>query len=274
VPELPEVETTRKSLLSLVRGRTIDSVEVFYDGMIKNMPAPEFCRRLAGQMIADVKRRGKYLLFHLTGGYTLVVHLRMTGQLVFSGPEVLPARNTRLVFNLSDGGQLKFMDTRKLGFVYLVPTGCWDQVGRLAELGPEPLEEGFTLEAFSGILRNRKGIIKSFLLDQRRIAGIGNIYADEILFAAGINPKRSIKDLEPAELERIYEAVRDRLKEGLRFRGTSIRDYVDGMGERGGFQEYLKVYNRAGKPCPRCGATLAKCVVAGRGTVFCPQCQR
>ena len=275
MPELPEVETIRRSLEPLVQDTTIESVEINYNGIIK-CPEPEiFARLLQNKKIKGIGRRGKYLLFTLSDNYTLIIHLRMTGRLTVAvpGAESL-AKHTHLVFSLSDGRELRFTDQRKFGLVYLVKTGDWSGIKGLCSLGPEPLEEGFTLAGFEEMAKKLKGGLKSFLLNQKRIAGIGNIYADEILFEAGLHPHRRLESLSRNEIGRLYRAIRRKLHEGVEYRGTSFRDYVDGKGEKGGFQERLQVYDRANEPCVRCGRRLVKTVIAGRGTVLCPHCQR
>lgn len=273
MPELPEVETVKRSLEPLVKGRIIEKTDVFYSGIIKKPATEEFIQYLQGKEIQGIKRRGKYLLFSLGQGGLLVIHLRMTGQLVFSrkGEELI--KHTHLVFHLSGGDELRFIDIRKFGLVYLIPTGKWEEAGGLSTLGPEPLEAEFSLSAFQKALQQKKVGVKAFLLDQRNIAGIGNIYADEILFTAGLRPQRNVNSIVNEEAGCLYDAIRAVLAEGIKYRGTSIRDYVDGKGERGRFQEKLKVYDRAGKSCVRCGTVLVKETVAGRGTVYCPSCQ-
>lgn len=275
MPELPEVETIRRSLEPLVRDRVIESVEIHYGGIIK-CPEPEiFARLLQNKTIRGIGRRGKYLLFTLSDNYTLIIHLRMTGRLTVAVPGAEPlAKHTHLVFSLSDGRELRFTDQRKFGLVYLVKTGDWSGIKGLCGLGPEPLEEGFTLAGLEEMAKKVKGGLKSFLLNQKRIAGIGNIYADEILFEAGLHPQRRLESLSRDEVGRLYRAIRRKLAEGIEYRGTSFRDYVDGKGEKGGFQEKLQVYDRANEPCVRCGRRLVRIVAAGRGTVFCPHCQR
>lgn len=274
MPELPEVETVKRSLQPLVTGEIIRDVEVFYGGIIKKPGPPEFKRLLIDRTIENVKRRGKYLLFQLSGGFSLVVHLRMTGQLTVCRTGVDVAKHTHLVFHFAGGREMRFTDARKFGLIYLIPTGAWEQIGGLAALGPEPLEEEFSLSYLEGLVKRKKGKVKAFLLDQTGIAGIGNIYADEIMFAAGLHPQRQVGSLSPEEVGRLYRAIRRKLSEGIEFRGTSVRDYVDGRGEKGGFQNRLQVYDRGGESCLRCGTRLLKETIAGRGTVFCPQCQQ
>jgi formamidopyrimidine-DNA glycosylase len=274
MPELPEVETVKRSLQPFLEGERIIGIDVLYERIIKNINPQEFSRLLVDRVIKSIKRRGKYLLFNLSEGDTLVIHLRMTGQLLISKQEEPLTKHTHLVFHLAGGKQLRFVDVRKFGLIFLVRTGAWNQAGGLGELGPEPLAEDFTNEVLLGLLKNRRGMLKAFLLDQKRIAGIGNIYADEISFMAGLQPKRKIETLKKPEIEALYLAIRTKLQEGVEFRGTSISDYVDGKGEKGSFQERLQVYDRAGQPCFKCGTNLVKSIVAGRGTVSCPKCQR
>jgi len=272
MPELPEVETVRRSLEPLLLGRTIEKARIYYGGIIKKPSPTDFAAAMAKRRIEKVGRRGKYLLFELSGCQTLVIHLRMTGRLtVAERNTVLPA-HTHLVFELDNGQELRFNDVRKFGLVYLVNQDCFQEAGGLHTLGPEPLGPDFTLQGLQSRLCAKKARLKSFLLDQTEIAGIGNIYADEAMFRAGLHPERITASLKPAEISRLYRAIRETLQEGIDFRGTSFRDYVDGKGEKGGFQDRLKVYGRAGQSCI-CGTVLQKKTVAGRTTVFCPHCQ-
>jgi len=273
MPELPEVETIKRSLEPLVKNRTITGVDVYYGGIIKYPGPADFCGQLKGKIIREVGRRGKYLLFELSDDYTLVIHLRMTGQLIASKPGVSLAKHTHLVFRLSGGQELRFVDIRKFGLIYLIKKEERARIKGLYTLGPEPLDEGFTLALFEETVGKAKGGLKAFLLNQTRVAGIGNIYADEILFESGLHPVRKVESLKKEEIKRLYEAIRKKLGEGVEFRGTSFRDYVDGKGEKGGFQERLKVYDRGNQPCARCGQPLVKTAAASRGTVFCPRCQ-
>lgn len=274
MPELPEVETVKRSLEPLVKGKEIEHVEVFCAKIIKNIEPAVFKEKVRGRMIMGVERRGKYLLFRLDQGLTLVIHLRMTGQLTVCDRDLPLGKHTHVLFHLSAGADMRFTDLRKFGLIYLVPTGCWEEIKGLHSLGYEPLSADFTLASLQQLLTGKKGKLKAFLLDQRWIAGIGNIYADEILFEAGLNPQRDVGTLKQEEIEKLYRAIKLKLAEGVKYRGTSLRDYVDGRGEKGGFQEKLMVYGHKGKPCPRCGTPLQRIVAAGRGTVFCPQCQQ
>jgi formamidopyrimidine-DNA glycosylase len=274
MPELPEVETVKRSLTPFLKGMKIKSVKILFDGIIKEPSPLEFKEKVTGRTITALARRGKYLLFFLDECLTLVIHLRMTGQLTVCSCDLPVNKHTHLIFSLSSRQEWRFTDARKFGLVYLVPAGKWEKIKGLQNLGYEPLAEEFTLQALTGLLTGKKGKLKSFLLDQSKIAGIGNIYADELLFAAGLHPERTIATLETAEIGQLYRAIRSTLEEAVAYRGTSLRDYVDGRGEKGGFQERLQVYGRGGKSCYRCGRRLEKIVVAGRGTVFCPSCQK
>lgn len=274
MPELPEVETVKRSLEPLVKGKQIEDVEVLCAKIIKNIEPAAFKEKVRGRMIIGVERRGKYLLFQLDRGLTLVIHLRMTGQLTVCDREFPLSKHTHVLFHLSSGEDWRFTDMRKFGLIYLVPTGCWETIKGLQGLGYEPLSPEFTLESLSKLVAGKKGILKAFLLDQSQIAGIGNIYADEILYEARLHPQREVKSLQTQELKRLYQAIRLKIAEGIKYRGTSLRDYVDGRGQKGGFQEKLMVYSHRGEPCARCGTQLQRIVVAGRGTVFCPHCQQ
>ncbi len=273
MPELPEVETVRRSLEPQVLEQTILEADVYYGGIIKAPDPHTFCDRIKGRRVKSVLRRGKYLIFTLDLSTMLVIHLRMTGQLLVCGREAPLKKHTHLVFRLSGGQELRFIDIRKFGLVYLVENNDMSAVKGLHTLGPEPLAEDFTWGGLAEKLKKRRGALKAFLLDQSQIAGIGNIYADEILFQAGLHPERKPQDLKPQEVKNLYAAIRFKLQEGIDFRGTSIRDYIDAKGEKGSFQNRLQVYDRAGRPCMRCGQILKKKVIAGRGSVYCPNCQ-
>lgn len=272
MPELPEVETVKRTLEPLVVGEEIFQVRVYYSGIIKCPNAEEFTEYIKGRRIETVTRRGKYLLFSLSADWELIIHLRMTGRLTVNKGEDPLDKHTHLVFELSAGKELRFTDIRKFGMVYLVKSGCWERIHGLFTLGPEPLASEFTLKVLKDKLHGKKTRLKNFLLDQSQIAGIGNIYADEIMFAAGLLPQRKTEDLTDREIARLYSAIHLKLEEGIRHRGTSFRDYVDGKGEKGGFQEKLKVYGRSGQNCS-CGSALISIVAAGRTTVYCPKCQ-
>jgi len=272
MPELPEVETVRRSLEPALLGRTIRKVNIYYGGIIKKPDPGQFAQLIKDRRIEKVSRRGKYLLLELSGALLLVIHLRMTGQLTVAEQETPLADHTHLVFALDNGHELRFRDVRKFGLIYLIAKDCLQDAGGLCTLGPEPLGEDFTPAYLAHCLRNKRVKLKALLLDQTAVAGIGNIYADEALFRAGLHPERLACQLDEMEISRLHQAIRAVLQEGIDYRGTSFRDYVDGQGEKGGFQNRLKVYGRAGEKCS-CGAVLEKKTVAGRTTVYCPRCQ-
>jgi formamidopyrimidine-DNA glycosylase len=268
LPELPEVETIRRDLESLVLGSTIVGVEVFWPGSIAQPSVQEFEDLVTGRTILRFDRRGKYLIFVLSGGWNLIVHLAMTGRLLVNRGEI--DKHTRAVFHLEDGCNLPFVNMRKFGRLYLVKD-AEEVVGRL---GPEPLAAEFTPQLFAHLLTNRRGALKPLLLNQRFLAGLGNIYTDEALFVAGLHPQRRADTLNPEEVGRLCTAIRLVLKEGLRDGGTTLEAYRRPNEEKGRHQERLQVFRRTGGPCPRCGATIERIVLGGRGTYFCPRCQR
>jgi formamidopyrimidine-DNA glycosylase len=273
MPELPEVETIRRQLDNALRGARISKVEVLLPRLVKYPSADRYRRALRGGTIREVGRRGKYLLIRLDDGRVLVIHLGMTGSLRFSHPGRERPRHTHLVFHLEDGRELLYVDPRTFGETALLCEGDFRPLTGLCRLGPEPLEEGFTPEKLGRALRGRCRL-KAALLDQSRVAGIGNIYADEALHRAGIHPLRRLDELTPEELERLHRAVREVLREAINGGGSSVSDYVDTRGEKGNFQVDHRVYRRAGEPCPRCGESIRRERVAGRSTYFCPHCQR
>ena len=273
MPELPEVETIRRDLLTCVVGRTVMQAWVSENAprLVQLIPPEEFCRGLVGRRIGDIRRRGKYLLFDLDGGLTWAVHLRMTGRLLHreSGCAA-DDPHLRATFRLDDGAWLCFVDQRKFGMMWLVD----DESLVTSRLGPEPLGEGFDHAAFRRLLKRRSAPVKSVLLDQAALAGIGNIYADEALFAAGISPRRSAGSLSKQAVERLHAAIVDVLQEALGDRGSSFRDYVDGRGNEGAHQLKVKVFRRTDQPCLVCGRAIRRIKVGGRSTHFCPNCQR
>lgn len=267
MPELPEVETIRRDLEPLLLGSTIVGVEVFWPRSIARPSAHEFEELITGRTFLRLDRRGKYLIFLLSGGWNLIIHLAMTGRLLFNQAE--RDKHTRAIFHLEDGHNLLFVNMRKFGRLYLVKD-AEEVVGRL---GPEPLEPEFTPQLFAHLLANRGGALKPLLLNQRFLAGLGNIYTDEALFIAGLHPQRRADTLNPKEIKRLYEAIRLVLEEGLKDGGTTLTAYRRPSEEKGKHQERLQVFRRTG-PCPRCGATIERIVLGGRGTYFCPHCQR
>jgi formamidopyrimidine-DNA glycosylase len=271
MPELPEVETIANGLRGPLIGRTFTGVLVGWENIVARPAVPEFQQRIRGRQILDIRRRGKYLIFDLSGGGSLLIHLKMTGQLVVRPGDVPPDKYGHTVFDLDDGRQLRFLDMRKFGRVYLVA----DEKEVVEDLGPEPLADDFTLSEFSALIGKRRGALKPLLLNQQFIAGIGNIYADEALFAAGIHPQRKADTLTDDEIERLYQAIRQVLRQALADQGTTFDGvYRKVDGGEGEHQENLRVFRRKGQPCPRCGRAIERIVVGGRGTHLCLRCQK
>lgn len=275
MPELPEVETVALTLRPQLAGSRVRRVAVLHPDAVAGLSPEDFTRALAGARFEDVSRRGKYLLFSIrpAGGepLRLVFHLRMTGRLVCVPAAEEAPKHTHLRFELDDGRELRFVDSRRFGRAYLLPHA--DPPKGLLGLGPEPLAARFRRTDFAAMLAGRRRQIKALLLDQSFLAGLGNIYADEALFRAGVDPKRRACDLTARETSRLFRSVRAVLREAIAAGGTTIRDYVDGRGREGEFAARLRVYGREGRPCPLCGATIERHVVAGRSTYVCPRCQ-
>ncbi len=274
MPELPEVETLRRSLCPAIVGRTLVGIrgETFPDVMGGEL-IDEVSRRLAGNQIEDLTRRGKYLFFLLSDGSSLLIHLRMTGRLILAPRDAPPIRFEHLALELDGELDLRFGDQRKFGRVlHILPA---DVVALRRRIGVEPLTARFSARRLETLLKGRNSKIKSILLDQRLIAGLGNIYVDEALHLAAIHPERRAGALSQLEISRLHRAIRRVLREGLRNRGTSFSSFEDANGERGRNQHQLRVYGRARKnlPCLRCGYPLSLLVVGGRTTHYCPTCQ-
>jgi formamidopyrimidine-DNA glycosylase len=272
MPELPEVETICRTLQKLVVGQRIIKVKILWPAVVQSWQDSDFEEIVPGRKIVCIERRGKYLIFKLEGGWSLLSHLRMTGRWTFYREKQEPERHTHLVF-LLEQGELHYSDVRKFGRIQLIPTDRCFLLTPLAQLGPEPLPADFTAEILQERLAARKTNLKAALLNQKVIAGLGNIYADEVLFRAGIAPARKANSLSAAENRRLYQAIKEVLNAGIAFQGTSLRDYRDANGREGSFQAFLQVYGRGLKPCRLCGQTLHKVRLAGRTTVFCSHCQ-
>jgi formamidopyrimidine-DNA glycosylase len=270
VPELPEVETIVRGLAGRIVGKRIASADVRLAKIAVAPPKVAFARAVAGERITGVRRRGKYAVIELESGRALVTSLRMTGRLVVGSARSREQPATHLVLSFTDRTRLSFADVRTFGRMRLtLPGEEWDR-----ELGPEPLSSGFTQQAFIGMLSGRKTPIKALLLDQRRIAGIGNIYACEALWEARVRPSRPAMALTGPANGRLHRAIVDVLERAIALRGSSVDDYVDADGLRGGFQNALRVYGRLGQPCLRCGSKIVRTVLAQRGTWWCRRCQR
>lgn len=288
MPELPEVETVRRGLHELIIGRTIKKVE---HDTAKGFPnaSPDVKRFLIDSTVEAVRRRAKVLLIDLSTKYTLVIHLKMTGQLVFRAKGVafgaghpndslvgeLPDRSTRVTFTFADGSHLYFNDQRKFGWIRLIPTLEVPNIDFMKKIGPEPLEAEFTAEDFTIRFKRRaRSSIKSALLDQTVIAGIGNIYADESLWGAKLHPLTMVKDVSPEEFHQLYIEVRKVMNLSIEKGGSTDKNYVNAEGKRGSYIDFARVFRQENKPCPRCHETIIKIRAAGRGTHLCPNCQK
>jgi len=273
MPELPEVETVRRTLNQLVAGKTIAAVTVSLPRIIRRPAEPEmFAAALAGRTIQSVERRGKFLRIVLDG-LILVSHLRMEGRYGVYEQDEPVELHTHVVFHMTDGTELRYKDVRQFGTMDLfAPDEEWS-MPPLNKLGLEPLDETFTLAALRGALAKRTTKLKPLLLDQAHVVGLGNIYVDEALFQARLHPERTADSLKAAEWSRLYDAIRDTLGRAVEAGGSSIKSYVNGQGEMGMFQHSLLAYGRGGEPCSVCGTLLEKFVLGGRGTHICPQCQ-
>ncbi|SMC74669.1 bifunctional DNA-formamidopyrimidine glycosylase/DNA-(apurinic or apyrimidinic site) lyase [Sporomusa malonica] len=274
MPEMPEVETIRRTLTGKVEGRKIIRVEIGLPRLIKWPTAPEFQAIITDRTIVTLGRRGKYLLFYLDNNFVLVVHLRMTGRLYYVKPGTVYDRFTHIIFDLDNGDALLYADTRTLGTLYLLPQEELWRIAGLSSMGPEPLSDEFTLDYFTTMLSKRQAKIKPVLLNQKLIGGLGNIYVDEALAIAGIDPERIANSISDVEAKYLYQAVNQVIADGIAHGGTTFRDYRDGAGQSGSHQHHLNVYGRANEPCHRCGTAIARKEVAGRGTHYCPNCQK
>lgn len=262
MPELPDVETLARALRRSTTGRRIHGVRILSPGTIRSPSPRTFGRLLRGRRIVRVGRRGKYLLIDLDGALTLIVHLRMTGDLALAPAGAPLHPHTRVLFAL-DGEELRFTDQRRFGHMDLLPAARVHRLSGLRRLGAEPLDRGFTVNRFRALLRGRRGMLKALLLRQDLVAGIGNLYADEILFRARLRPARAVESLRPPEVTRLHAAIRGVLRkatDGLARSGSPAAPFLDAR-ERGG-------------ACPRCGRPLVAARIAGRGTYYCRACQR
>jgi formamidopyrimidine-DNA glycosylase len=266
MPELPEVETIKRDLEKVILGKKITEVCVHNPKIIREPGLAAFKKGLTGTVIKKILRKAKVLILELSSGKSLVMHLKMTGQLVYPGG----SKNSRVAFHLSGGKILDFNDQRLFAELRLLDD--WRSLKFIQSLGPEPAD--LSLQQFKEILNKKKAAIKPLLMDQRFISGIGNIYASEILFQAKIRPWRRANELKDKEKELLFKAINDILKAAILHGGSSVDDYVRVSGEKGGYLKYHKVYGRAGKPCAVCKTTVQKINQGGRGTYFCPKCQK
>jgi formamidopyrimidine-DNA glycosylase len=287
MPELPEVETVRRGLRGLIIGAQIKKVTHDTPKSFPNA-ASDVKQFLVGAHITDVRRRAKVLIIDLSTDYSLVIHLKMTGQMVFASDNArfgaghpndslinnLPDKSTRVTFEFADGSHLYFNDQRKFGWVRLMPTLEIPNIDFMKKVGPEPLEADFTAAQFSQrFIRRARTNIKAALLDQSVIAGVGNIYADESLWGAKIHPKRLVSTITKQEFARLYKELRAVMNLAIEKGGSSDRNYINAEGKKGSYLSFASVFRREGLACPRCGTTIEKLRVAGRGTHICPYCQ-
>jgi formamidopyrimidine-DNA glycosylase len=287
MPELPEVETVRAGLQELLPGRIIAREEHDWPKGFPNAKQ-DVAAFLIGAEIVRVRRRAKVLLIDLSTRYSLIIHLKMTGQMVFRGTQVafgaghpnrsligeLPDKTTRVTLVFTDGSHLFFNDQRKFGWMRLVPTLEVEELDFFKKVGPEPLAADFTADQFAErLLRRAKSGIKAVLLDQTVVAGVGNIYADESLWAAKIHPETRVADIPAAKMKALFEGLQAVLRLSIEKGGSTDRNYVDAKGRRGSYLTFANVFRREGKPCARCGTEIIKLRVAGRGTHICPHCQ-
>ena len=275
MPELPEVETYVREIAPLLRGRQVVAARVRWARTIAAPDPTSFAEMIIGQRFATFNRRGKFMLLGLESGDTLIVHLRMTGHLFVQENGVEPDKHTHVLLDLDDGRCLHYQDSRKFGRIWLVSNPEWV----LAKLGPEPLGEAFSVQDFAAKLAGREASIKSLLLDQRIVAGVGNIYADESLFAARLYPARAGGNLTLPEIERLRDSIQTVLQKAIQRNGSSlghssVQNYVRPNGEPGGFQDEHRVYQRAGQACSDCGQMIERIVLGQRSTHFCAVCQK
>jgi len=292
MPELPEVETIKNQLKEKIIGKTIKEVEVKLPKMIKGVKAKEFIAKVKGAKIKDIARRAKLLIISLSNGFSLLIHLKLTGQIIYPVRDkplqvaaampkaerisngVYQPKYAHLIYYFSDGSVLFHNDLRRFGYVRLIKTANLPEFFLKEKFGPEPLEKDFTLERFKEIISQRsRWKIKPLLMDQSFIAGVGNVYANEVCFCAGVLPTREAGDFKDKEIKKLYQCLINILQEAIRLRGTSADTYVDLHGRKGKYLPKLKVYGREGKKCLNCQSKIKRIVLAGRGTFYCPRCQ-
>ncbi len=277
MPELPEVETVKRGLAASITGKKIKGVETDLPKMIRGKTLSDFADSVTGARITGVNRRGKHLLINLSNGSTIVGHLKMTGQLLVVKTVEPVEKWTHVIIRLSGGRDLRFRDIRQFGYLEIYPT---DRIGEAGEkmpgLGPEPLSRSFTRGVLDWqIKKHHRSKIKSLLLNQSFIAGLGNIYADEILYYAGVRPTRRAGSLTAREKDKIYSGIKAILAAAIEKKGTTVRNFVDAEGEPGRYRSHLKVYGKTGEPCPGCEeGTIKRVVIGGRSTHYCPKCQK
>ncbi|MEE8193066.1 MAG: bifunctional DNA-formamidopyrimidine glycosylase/DNA-(apurinic or apyrimidinic site) lyase [Gemmatimonadales bacterium] len=274
MPELPEVETIVRDLRPRLTGRTLTNPKLHHSDVLRRVSKPRLLRTLHRNRVGAVNRRAKHVVVELESGHRLVIQPRMTGNFMVYDRRLRVAERRYVVLEAAIGGGERFVfrDVRRLGTVWLLDEKGWESY--TARIGPEPLADDFTADVFVERIGGTRQAIKKAIMDQRLLAGVGNIYANEALFKAGIDPSRRSDRIERADLERLYGIVRNVLEDAIAAKGTTVRDYRTGTGETGTFQDVLEVYGRGGEPCPRCGAQLATThAIDGRATTFCWRCQ-
>ena len=274
MPELPEIETVKRSLAPLLLGRRILAADIRRPVVIQHPDPDAFISGVTGREIRELRRRGKYLSLVLDNNAILTLHLRMTGRLVAIGREAAELPHTHAVFLLDNGQELRFSDVRRFGRLWLIRPGEGDDCTGVSRLGPEPFSPEFSAAYLEQRLAQRKCTVTQALLDQAVVAGLGNIYADEALFAAGVLPGRPCACLEHGEWQALAQAIPLILESAISHKGTTLADYLDGQGRAGENQHYLQVYQRGGLICKRCGGMIVKTRIGGRGTCYCPVCQK
>lgn len=271
MPQLPEAETIKEDLRELVVGSKILGAELLASNLVEQTPPEEFARHLVGVRITGARRRAKHIMLDLDSGDSLDLQLKLAGQLLLVPPVEIPESDVMLVFHLDDERKLYLRDELRLTRVRLFGPG--DSTEELSDLGPEPLEEGFSVEYLRRSLGGRRSRIKPLLMEQRLVAGIGNIYADEILYDARIHPRRKASTLSTDECRALHTAIQENLEAGIEHRGTTVQFHRDLLNRPGEHQDYLRVFERGGQPCPECGGKVAQEQVGGRTTYYCPECQ-
>lgn len=273
MPELPEVETVRRGLTALVVDKKINKIDIYYPKMV--LPnEKEFVKALTGKTIVELQRRGKYLIFHFDQGISMVSHLRMEGKYSVQAHEMPLNKHDHVVFEFTDGTELRYNDTRKFGRMVVVPTGEEYSVAGLKTIGPEPTPETLSIDYLTTTMRKHHKAIKAFLLDQNMIAGLGNIYCDEVLWLAKIHPLQPTNTVPVGKIVTLRQKIFDELDLAIKAKGTTVFSYLDASGHAGSFQNQLHVYQRTGEPCERCGTLIERIKVSQRGTHFCPFCQK
>ncbi|MDD5259766.1 MAG: DNA-formamidopyrimidine glycosylase [bacterium] len=273
MPELPEVETVKRALSRKVTGKNILNVESNFVKIVASPDFKIFKKNIIGKKIESLSRRGKFLLFHLNGNKIMISHLRMTGHWLVA-PKIVKNKFIHLIFQLSGGQAMAYSDIRKFGRIWLIDTKELEKFKPILKLGPEPLGTEFNFEEFSQKLAKNRSRIKVVLLNQQVVAGLGNIYVDEVLYESGVRPLRPANRLKMAEKKQIFEVIRKILAKAIKFRGTTVVNFTTPEGKGGDFQKQLKVYGKKGHKCPRCKGEIKRIVVAGRGTHYCPKCQK